>query len=243
MESNSSADFHLPVSELSKLAMDRAKLYQLLSIIYIQPVDCNFLNSLERWDSLLKFSPLNEVLPAQMVEGLKKIHSFLQQMSIKPSDGLSPNLSLEFTRLFRGVKPGYGPPPPFESVYRGSGQVMGEVTSAVLEKYQKAGLGVVAEYEGEPSDHLSLELDFMRYLCIKESEARSRGDIQEALELLEQEKIFLGEHLTKWVGNFCNAVKKHDELGFYRGMAEFTEGWIGFDYEQIDDYWEMTSLE
>src|SRR5512134_1478689 len=40
-------------------------------------------------------------------------------------------LAAEHTRLFGGVQPGYGPPPPFESVHRGE-RLLGDSTQDVL---------------------------------------------------------------------------------------------------------------
>ncbi len=57
-------------------------------------------------------------------------------------------------------------------------------------------------------------------------------DGEEALRLLLAEREFLREHLLTWLPGFCSQIREHDRLGLFRGLADLTEGWVSFDYQQ-----------
>jgi len=89
-------------------------------------------------------------------------------------------------------------------------------------------------YSREPPDHISCELDFMRFMCNKELEAWRNVNKNQAFRLLDAEKHFLEEHLMTWVTRFCENVRAYERLGFYRGWADLTEGWLSFDHQLIE---------
>ncbi len=128
----------------------------------------------------------------------------------------------------------YSPLPPYESLYRnGSGRVFDDVTVDVLREYRHHGLEVTNSLRGEPPDHISFELEFMSFLCNREAEARDKNDDEEASQLLLAEKDFLEEHLMTWLPGFCGKIREHDRLGLFRCLADLTESWVMFDYQQF----------
>jgi len=222
---------------MSQLALARGGVYRTLSMIYIERPNQSLLRRLAAERQLLSTAPLgfSGVLPDRLVGGLEAVRSFLKELDLSLIGKHADALSIEYTRLLRGVRHSYGPPPPYESVYAGEGIVFGETTMAVSREYQESGF-TWAEHRGEPPDHISFELHFMQLMCTTEAEAWCKGDQDEALRLLNAEKHFLAEHLARWVSRFCENVRKYAKLGFYRGWADITEGWISFDFQQIDDY-------
>ncbi len=58
------------------------------------------------------------------------------------------------------------------------------------------------------------------------------NDDDEALGLLRVEKEFSRKHLEAWLPKFGNKIREYDRLGFFRGLADLTEGWVAFDYQQ-----------
>jgi TorA maturation chaperone TorD len=209
----------------------RARFYALLALVYLRPPDRGFLESLVKTLSTFDGRTWSETLPQQIEDGIEQVKRCLT-LRIESLEQGQASLSTEYTHLFRGVKPDESPPPPYESVYR-EGTCWGQSSAKVFAEYQGFGLTPRDGLEGEPPDHISFELDFMRFLCEREEEAWSRGDRQEALRLLDAEERFLSEHLSTWVTEFCENVRKHDTLGFYRGWANITEGWLSLDYQQI----------
>lgn len=194
-------------------------------MIYIKPPSREWLYSLGEF--------FRDIRSAEALgEGVEVMRSFLEDARKTGLDNLVTHISAEFTRLFRGVRLGYSPMPPYESAYR-EGICWGSSTFDVLAEYRRFGLTPESSLEGEPPDHISFELDFMRFLCNKEAEAWRRGDEGEAKRLLEAEESFLTNHILRWLSELCNKVREFDRLGFHRGWANITEGWIHVDLQQI----------
>ena len=114
----------------------------------------------------------------------------------------------------------------------GSESAFGESAVAVHRKYLQFGLDLSERVSGEPPDHISFELEFMHNLCSKEADAWDGDNEEEALGMMRAEKEFLREHLLAWLPKFCNKIREYDRLGFFRELADLTEGWVAFDYQQ-----------
>ncbi len=215
--------------ELADLAETRSSFYKLFSVLYLRLPDKRFMVSLHRLLSEPGITDYQNI-PEKMVKSFKAIRKLSQ--SRKDDD---KELIVEYTRLLRGYRPNKLPPPPYESVYRGQGQVFGSITSEVYEEYRNSGVEVADNYKGEPPDHIGIELDFMSHLCQLEAQAWKTNDYEKSLSLLNTERKFLEEHIMMWVYNLCDHLKRHSETGFYRSIAEATESWVAFDNEQINN--------
>lgn len=220
--------------DVRELARSRARLYQLLSSVYIRPPGADFLKSLSGWvASLDRSEGPTQFLSQQMRRSLDELDGFFKKMDEGSWEKPVEAISVEFTKLFRGVARQYSPPPPYESLYNeDSGRVFGDITFAVHNEYRRFGLDLVDELNSEPPDHISFELDFMRLLCHQEAEAWAKNDQDEALRLQQAEREFLSQHLMAWLPGLCDQIRKHDRLGLFRALADLTEGWVNFDYQQ-----------
>lgn len=217
-----------------ELAEARAKLYRLLSSVYIKPPDPDFLKFLAEWVASVSGAEAPfQLLSCQMRRGLKMLNSYFKRVGESSWQELGEAASVEFTRLFRGVKRHYSPLPPYESLYReDSGRVFGELTGAVRREYRRFGLELADGLGGEPPDHIGFQLDFMHFLCRQEAEAWGSANRDEALRFLLAGQEFLREHLVTWLPGFCDEVREHDRLGLFGALADLTEGWVIFDYKQ-----------
>ena len=135
-------------------------------------------------------------------------------------EALTLRLATEHTRLFRGVREGYGPPPPYESLWR-EGQMMGDSTVAVATAFLEAGY----EYDGAwgPCDHLAEELRFMAALCMAE----------DAADALERQAAFVERHLSAWVPTYCHALAEQAHEPLYRALARVTAAIVAEDGEHL----------
>lgn len=228
----------VPLDQLSYLASARSRIYRVLGAIYVQSPNEALLRDLleeERFPSPASLWR-DDVLPTRLTSGLKAIRTFANELGFHDIGKLTEALSIEYVRLFRAVKHGYSPPPPYESVYLGEGVVFGQTTSSVRRQYEESGFMLAEHQAGEPPDHIGYELQFMHCVCAGEAEAWRVGRREKAWASLNLERAFLERHLRRWVTKFCDNVRMYDRLGFYRSWADATQGWIAFDYQLIDDY-------
>jgi len=212
----------MEIDFLKNLAELRSRTYWFLSRLYMSKPDEKLLRDLRNNLKALDMhgDELSELigLIVESIEGDER--------------ELSERLAVEFTRLFRGIKKGYSPPPPYESVYMGEGMVMGEATLSVLKFYSEAGFGIIDEEEG-PQDYIGVELKFMSLLCYKEMESWKAGRSDQGERYLELERRFLDEHILQWVPDFCRRVEAEAKEEFYVGVARLTESFLRIDAENI----------
>ncbi len=55
-------------------------------------------------------------------------------------------------------------------------------------------------------DHISVELEFMSFLCAEEVKARDKANEAENVQIRIQQRAFLNEHLVKWFPQFARRI-------------------------------------
>ena len=160
-------------------ASSRAKAYRFLASIYLKP---------PKKELITKF--LHEHPFSINSEEVKNLSEYLSQNKLTSPEMLEESLATEHLRLFGGVTRGYGPPPPYESVWKGEGRVMGTATADVLKAYAQAGVEP-ANHTTEPPDHIGIELGYLSHLCSKEADARRSNDVSGTRKYLHMEHEFL----------------------------------------------------
>ncbi len=214
------------------LARSRGKLYEFMSAQFASPPDAAMLALLAEWANQQNASAeTGEWLSPEMNDALAAISAFLGEAGDAGWQKLSEDVEVEYTRLFRGLRREYSPPPPYESVYREEDvRTFGEVTAIVRNQYRRHGFDVAPGLISEPSDHISIELEFMHLLCTREDEALQAKDDEAASAARLAQREFLEEHLVAWTSSLCRKVEEFDRGGLFSGLLKFTEGWLDFDY-------------
>ncbi len=223
---------------LNKLAEGRNRIYGFLSMFYMEVPSRELVIKLRDPGFLENLRDVASHVEGGLKEGLRAIEIFVKSTEDVPEEKLAEELAVEFTMLFRGLKPGYGPPPPYESVYMNERRVMGESTLEVMNEYAAAGIGV--GNEGGPSDYIGTELKFMSLLCYKEADSWRTRDRGQALKFLKMEMRFTDEHLHRWVPKFCELMEKEAASDFYRGVSRLTGRFLIFDREQMNSTLEFS---
>jgi len=205
------------------VAGHRSNVYGLLATVFRQEITSDLLRQVKDPQFLGVLSDL----------GVAFSNDFLQ----RPEKELLEDLAVEFAMLFLGPGKHLSP---HESVHHvredgGGGQLWGESTAEVKKFIESAGLSYDPEYKGLP-DHISVELEFMQQLTLREKQAWKEEDKDAALKCLQTEKKFIEEHLVRWVPAFCDKVVSAAELPFYREMAALTKNFIEFENREIDSY-------
>jgi TorA maturation chaperone TorD len=203
------------------VARQRSNIYGLLASVYRQEVTADLLHQVKDPQFLGVLSDL----------GIQLSSDFLQ----RPEEELLDELAVEYAGLFLG--PG-GHISPHESVHhqRSDGQgglLWGESTAEVKKFIESTGLSYNSEYSGLP-DHISVELEFMQQLTLREEQAWGEEDEDGALDCLKFEKKFIEDHLIHWIPIFCEKVIEVAELPFYREVAALTKNFIEFENKETD---------
>jgi len=216
---------------LGKQAEERSRVYMLLSAFYMQRPREDFVKKLKSLEFMRNLQKALLEGEGELKVGLKMFELFANSIQDVPESEVAESLAVEFTRLFRGVEKGYGPPPPYESVWRGEGKVMGEWTLEVLNKYHQARIGM--DLQDELPDYIGVELKFMALLSYHEAEAWRKGDIQEAIRFAKLQQKFMDEHLCRWTSEFCNRMREDAVSSLYKGCAIITKEFLEMDREKI----------
>ncbi len=214
-------------SECSTQARDRGISYGFLAWLFLEHPDREFL------ERMLSAEPASwalsvgegEVSPS-ILAGLEAMRASLSSRPGQSTEGLCRELAVQRTRLFRGVAPGYGPPPPYETLYRdpeGAGEA--EVMLQLRRFYREAGAQLPPD-QGERLDYLGLELDLMRLLCEEESLLWGEDDRQGVARARGIQEELLTRHLLAWAPRFCQVILKEPGVPFYHGVAALLSAFL-----------------
>jgi TorA maturation chaperone TorD len=204
------------------VARQRSHIYGLLAAFYRQEVTSDFLKQIKDPQFLGVFSDLGLELGQGLFQ--KSEESVLEEMSV------------EYARLFLGPGKHISP---HESVHLpeeegGTGQLWGKPAVKVKKFIEASGLHYKSEYSGLP-DHISVELEFMQHLTLREAQAWEEEEAKGSEFYLNIERTFVEEHLTHWVPIFCEKVMEEAEMSLYKGMAALTKKFIEFEQEEMVD--------
>lgn len=199
--------------EFIALAEFRCKIWWLSGRFFLERPDESFLDELSL--ALQAARPVGG-------DQDRPLHAMQDILINQQSKTLSPQLMTEYTRLFRGIQEGYGPPPPYESLYRGE-QFMDRLTVDVQRCYSDAGFGNIEPHAG-PADHIGAELHFMSLLCYREMQAWQSRDNRQAEQRIQSQACFLDDHLLAWLPDFAKRISAESSEPFYTHAIDLTLG-------------------
>jgi TorA maturation chaperone TorD len=210
----------------------RAGMYAFLAALYNQSPDTELVRRL-RTIGIETFIQNSEGEGANpdINQGLREMAQYIEATLELPEEEVGQTLAVDWTRLFRGVNPNYGPPPPYEGVYHSGGGDPMEVLQAVNRIYHEQGATINDEHVNRP-DYIGLELGFMNFLAERETEAWEGDEAESAREYLEVAEKFLQVHLVTWVASFVEKALEYAKTDFYRGFLVMTRGVLSEAVEQ-----------
>lgn len=130
-------------------------------------------------------------------------------------------ISIDHAKLFVG--PYKLLAPPYGSIYLEDDKLMGESALDARRVYAASGLDIVAT---GPPDHISIEMEYLYSLVLKEAAAAQNSDSQAQQASRGSQQQFLAVHLGRWVGRFAERVQQHADTDFYRTLARLTREFI-----------------
>ncbi|MGB7950645.1 MAG: molecular chaperone TorD family protein [Candidatus Binatia bacterium] len=113
-----------------------------------------------------------------------------------------------------------GPIPPYETEYGNEAlfQLPHELGD-LMGFYNAFGL-TLKPARGERADHISCECEFLMFLALKESYALEQQNQEMLAETQKAEKLFLRDHLGRFVPTFASQLRRHEDPGFYGLLGE-----------------------
>jgi len=133
-------------------------------------------------------------------------------------------LKRDWTKMFRGVSPDYGPKPPYSQVYKGAKDL--SVISKLAEMYNNDGYTGFLDLNNR-HDYIGTLIGYLAYLAGDTSEKMLSGSSEAYEEYCEKRDYFIEEHITSWFGSFCTEAEKHASTDFYKSVLKLTTLTLG----------------
>lgn len=126
----------------------------------------------------------------------------------------------------------FGPTPagdasPYESFYGNSHVFMQSQQLADIGGFYRA-FGIEPR-QGERSDHLAVELEFLAYLAVKES----LGTPEQTAICRDATRAFLRDHVGRWVRAFAVRVERAGRSEYYTGLTREIADFVEADCREL----------
>ena len=237
---NGAKAFSAPSSVESDQAASRSRSYGFLAWLFLESPDTAFIEQMLGEDvaSYLATLATGESSHPSIIAGLEEMRGWLAAHSHQSPEQLLTLLAVQQTGLFKGIAPGYGPPPPYETVYRRPGAGGDSETMLNLRSYYREVAAEPSPNIRERLDHLGMELDFMRYLSEEESWLWRVNETAEAGRYRRIQRQFLAEHLSPWVPEYCQKILAEPCEPFFHGVVKVLSGFLAEDTALLDAWTE-----
>jgi DMSO reductase family type II enzyme chaperone len=201
------------------LTIRRAQVYRLLSEAFLYPRD-NWTDDLPLLTDILADLDFGPAAPPQVAPlGLVEL-----QNEHRHTFGLAGSLCYETE---------YG----LAHEFRQS-QEMADINGF----YRAFGFTIGGPVRERP-DHVSVELEFMSVLALKEAYAAKQGIVEHEEVCVEAQRKFLADHLGPWFGLFAQSLAQNATGQTYPALTEFAVAFIEADAARLGLTLERLPLE
>jgi TorA maturation chaperone TorD len=226
---NQSSEDHLQLDAAAGL---RAGTYGFLANMFNQRPDMAFVRRLRMLGTEAFSISTKGEMTQDVSRGLLEMGSFVESTMNDSEQHVQETLAVDWTRLFRGVSPNYGPPPPYEGVYIEGAENPSDILQNIMQIYHEHAVDVDGKADNRP-DYIGIELDFLRHLSERECEAREEGEHEAAQKYQEAGRNFLLNHVGRWACKFCELAMREAKTDFYCGFLRLTKGVLN---EEINSF-------
>ncbi|EAX48283.1 hypothetical protein TcarDRAFT_2233 [Thermosinus carboxydivorans Nor1] len=215
------------MDDIIRYTQERNQVYRFLAVVINTLPDKTFVNNLCQLSADALVLPAQQSGDERLATGMEQVVKFCQDSQGGDKDAIAIALAVDWTRLFRGVHPGYGPPPARASAYRPYD--LEQLTAL----YRAHGLKVQSP-RFDP-DYLGVQLAFMGRLVGEEERYRQQGRCGQTLaKLIGTQQLFLQEHLA-WIPDFTAQAKLYADLPFYPGVLTILEGFLSVEHFWVEE--------
>ncbi len=220
-------------------ALNRSKIYLLLSWSLLYPEDDEFLDYLQCGefveDGRAALEALRVALDGTGGERAKQKITLLNKqfdqieklVAAECVNWQLGDLQTEHRRVFTNVIT--LDCPPYETLFGNDhvfaqSHVMGDIAGF----YKAFGVELSKDIH-ERLDHLSVEFEFMHFLTYKESYSRCHDGVEKTEIVVDAQKKFVKNHIGRWVPLFCRMLAKKADAGLFKIMADCMSEWMDFE--------------
>ena len=220
-------------------ALNRSKLYLLVSWSLLYPEDDEFLDYVQCGefveDGRVAIDALDMALDGiggerakQKLVLLRKQFDQIEKVVASECVNWQLNdLQAEHRRVFSNVIT--LDCPPYETLFGNDhvfaqSQVMGDIAGF----YRAFGVELSKDVH-ERLDHLSVEFEFMHFMAYKESYSRCHDGADKTQIVLDAQKKFVKNHIGRWVPLFCRMLVKKADSGLYKHVADLMAELMDFE--------------
>jgi len=220
-------------------ALNRSKLYLLLSWSLLYPEDDEFLDYLQCGEFVEDGRAALDALQAaldnlggerakQKIGLLRKHFDHIERLvGSECVNWQLSDLQAEHRRVFSNVIT--LDCPPYETLFGNDhvfaqSHVMGDIAGF----YKAFGVELSKDIH-ERLDHLSVEFEFMHFLAYKESYSRCHDGAEKTQIVVDAQKKFVKNHIGRWVPLFCRMLVKKADSGLFKIVADMTLDWMDFE--------------
>ena len=217
------------IPEYVAFISNRESMYRLLGHLYKFEIDRALLDHMAG----MRF-PV-ECEDEDLAAGYRMMEEYLRQPGANPL----ADLAADYKKIFTGMGISKTEAAfPYESIYTSP------VARAHLQSIFKAKGLENSNAQNLPEDHISIELEFMAYLCTEMQECLAAENLPWVSASTAEQKEFLVRHLLNWVPAFCAEVQKCAGTQFYKAVAKITSGFLRMEKAIVEDLieeWDVKS--
>lgn len=192
--------------DIDTLDAERAT-FAMLAAFYNTNPDTNFLHTVAK---------LN---PDDLED--EDIKSLIQHIVFSAQNtGMLLELKRDWTKLFRGVSPDYGPTPPYAQEYMNNRKL--DVLSKLAAFYNEYGF-TGHTLASNRQDYIGVLLDFAAHISQLRADAVKAGKDAEYERMTDLLEVFMNMYVSSWFENFCESAQKHTSTDFYKSIIELTK--------------------
>ncbi len=212
--------------ELASIAKARASFNSFLNVHFVSLPDAKFVKQMRQPEitSMLKALVKDESVDEDLAYGASLMLNFIEGTRSNKTAQMVEKLGVDRTRLYRGVAPTYGPPPPYEMVWSKTFQDLG-LMQILAGTYRENGLEPSPEAR-DRWDYIGMELQFLVELALREAAAWEKDDGKAARSLLGKQHEFFSQHMEQWIPDFVQKALEFVETDFYKGHLLMLNGFI-----------------
>ena len=159
-----------------------------------------------------------DIADNEVAEALEKIKSYAVGFDER-NEGSILAVKKDWTKLFRGLSPTYGPKAPYEELYLQ--QKDANFLKQLTDLYLDSGYTTYTELMNR-QDYIGTQLEFIGVLASFRQYAAENEDLDRHEKLTALADNFMNNHLKPWFREFHAEAQKYVSTDFYRGVLDFT---------------------